>query len=113
MIDPQAVTGGFFAVAAAAPSKTHAARALDPLVASLRERLLAPLGAAEPAPRLRAMELPPLVGGEGPRVLADRLEIRLGELGLAKRFGDATDVQRVADMIVGELREAALGRVGH
>jgi hypothetical protein len=112
MIDCQAVAGGFFAVAAAAPSTTHAARALDPLAAELRARLLMPLGANEPPASLRAIDLLPLTGREGPSEVASRLEFRLGELGLAKRFGDAADVRRMAELIVGELRDAALGKVG-
>ncbi len=111
MIDCQAVAGGFFAVAAAAPSRTHAARSLDPLAASLREKLLMPLGANEPAARLRAIDVMPLSGSEGPAEVAKRLEFRLGELGLAKRFGEAADVRRVAEMIVNELRDAAMAKV--
>lgn len=112
MIDCQAVAGGFFAVAAAAPSRTHAARSLDPLAASLREKLLTPLGDKEPPVRLRAIELMPLSGSEGPAEVAKRLEFRLGELGLAKRFASPADVRRVAEMIVSELQDAAMAKVG-
>jgi len=112
MIDCEAAAGRFFAAAAEAPTKTHAARALSPLAVSLRKTLLSPLGDEEPAAMLRTVELPSLTGGEGPADIASRLEFRLSELWLAKRCGDAADVRRIADLIVRELREAALAKVG-
>ncbi|MEI6239596.1 MAG: hypothetical protein WCR51_04345 [Planctomycetia bacterium] len=111
-IDCRAVADGFFAAAEAAPSVTHAARALDPLVASLRASLILPRSPADPEPVLRLVSLPPLAGGEGARVLADRLRMRLDEIAMAKRWGDAADVQRVLDVTIGELRQAALGAAG-
>lgn len=108
MMNNAAVVAGFFGAAASAPSVTHAARALDPLAASLRSNLLAPEADATPVPMLRAMTFPALTGGEGPGDMADRLRLRLDELRLAKRFGDAADVARMADLIVSELRQAAI-----
>lgn len=111
MIDCQAVISGFFAAAAAATSKTAAARALDPLAASLRADLLLPAGAGSPAPMLRAVALPRLTGREGPEAVAARLRLRLDELALAKRFGDADDVRRMVDVAIGEIRQAAVAQV--
>jgi hypothetical protein len=111
MIDCQAVTAGFFAAAAAAPTRTHAARALDPLAATLQAKLATIGTDAGPAGLLRAVEHPPLTGRETEEQIADRLRLRLDELALARRFGDALDVQRMTSLAVNELRQAALARV--
>ena len=87
---------------------THAVRAIDPIAARLRADLLTTVSAADASPRLRLVELLPLTAADGPQAAADRLRLRLDELALAKRFGDATDVRRMAGIIVDELRHAAV-----
>lgn len=110
-IDCEAVVAGWMAAAATAESKTHAARAIDPLEDALRARLLTPRQPDEPVPMLRLIAHPPLKGSEPQPMLAQRLRLRLDELGLAKAFGDATDVQAMVGTILSELRQAALAAV--
>ena len=107
MIDYEATAAAFFKAAAGADTMTDAARAIDQIAARLRADLLAPAAAGDTPPRLRLVELPLLVA-YGPEAAADRLRLRLDELALAKRFGDASDVQRMVGLIVDELRHAAV-----
>jgi hypothetical protein len=108
MIDCNAIATSFFGAVAAAQSETHAARALDPLATSLRASLMLPTAEAAPAPVMRLIRLPPATGVEGPTAAADRLRLRLDEIALARRFGDASDVARVVALTVAELRQAAM-----
>lgn len=103
------IATGAFAAVAAAPNMTAAAEALRPIEASLRAMLVAPRPAGASPPVMRLMELPTLTGLEGPSAAAERLRLRLDEVELARRHGDAADVARVVNGVVAELRAAAIG----
>lgn len=108
MIDCQSITASFFTAAAAAPSTTHAARALDPLVAALRSRLEAPAAPDAPPPMLRLVDDGMLARARTESQVANRLRLRLDQIELAKRFGDAIDVQRMVSLTIDEVQSAAL-----
>jgi hypothetical protein len=109
MPDIITIATGAFAAVAAAPNMTAAAEALRPIEASLRATLTAPRPAAASPPVMRLMELRPLTGHEGAAAAAERLRLRLDEVELARRHGDAADVARVVNGVVAELRTAAIG----
>lgn len=112
MIDAETIAQGFFTAAAAARSRTDAARALDALGAALRASLHRPSPAGAPAPRMRLVALPPLTPEAGPAAAAERLRLRADEVRLAMQFGTGADVDRVIGLTVAELRQAALGSIG-
>lgn len=107
MIDCNAIATSFFGAVATAQTETHAARALDPLMANLRASLMAAPAHAAPPPVMRMVALPRVMGHEGPAAAAERLRLRLDEIELARRFGDAADVARVVGIAIDELRTAA------
>jgi hypothetical protein len=108
VIDTHATVAGLIQAARSQPDAIRASRAVEPLLASLRSRLAAdgPEGGAAPVIRTWSPGGPRL--GEPVEQTVARLSFRLDEIALAKRWGDATDVQRMVDLTVGELRQTAL-----
>jgi hypothetical protein len=107
MIDANSIVSHVLAAAATCDTKAAAADAVRPILTKLR----ADLSVARtdgPPPMLRAWSLPPVLADEGASVTAMRLRGRMDEIELARRFGDHSDVQRMLDITIAELSEAAL-----
>jgi hypothetical protein len=109
MIDVNATVHRILAAANNAPDRIAADRAVSKLLAELRDAVKAMQIEAQQLPMMRAWNPEPPSQGEAAFVTARRLSARLDEMKLAKQFGDATDVQRVLDLTLRELREAAIG----
>lgn len=110
MIAADSIVRHVLAAAATCDTKAAAADAVRPILAKLR----ADLSVARtdgPPPMLRAWKLPPVFADEGASATATRLRSRMDEIELARRFGDHSDVQRMLDMTIAELTEAALAAV--
>lgn len=109
MIDVNAIVHRILAAANNAPDRIAADRAVSKLLVELRDAVKAMQIEAQQLPMMRAWNPEPPSQGEAAFITARRLSARLDEMKLAKRFGDATDVQRVLDITLRELRAAVLG----
>lgn len=110
MIAANLIVSQVLTAAATCQTKAAAADAVRPILAKLRADLSV-ARADGPPPMLRAWVLPPVLADEGASATAMRLRTRMDEIELARRFGDHSDVQRMLDMTIAELTEAALAAV--
>jgi hypothetical protein len=110
MIDCNSIVRELYAAANEAPNQVEAARAVEPILARLKAELKTPRIEGDAVPMIRTWSPNGPRRGETLLETATRLSFRVDEIALAKRWGDSTDVQRMLDITLGELRDAALGR---
>ncbi len=111
MIDCNATVNELIQAAKEAPNAIEAGRAVEPILARLKETLKTPRVEGDAVPMIRTWSPDGPRRGETPIETATRLSFRVDEIALAKRWGDSSDVQRVLDRTLRELREVALGAV--
>lgn len=91
-------------------SRTTAAHTIRSKLIELQATLSAPRPDGGQA-MLRLHAMPPPYAGESLEQTAARLNIRMDEVELARRFGDQADVSRMINLAVAEVRDAVLSRV--
>ena len=108
MIDTNGFTMQLVAASRQAPDAITAEQVVANLLADLRVELASPLRPGDPVPMIRTWSPHGPSRGESAAETAVRLRTRMDEIVLAKRWGDATDVQRMIALTLAELRQVAL-----